>query len=1809
MQNNQVASSSATVARAKGFTTTSSSSSATACPPVKVGRSEDDNIFESSYSSSLQRLLSFMTNIKDHTLLSLLSTNIHDLLETRPRYSDPDLWLGDYLTTILCDVIKPPKMLVIYCLHILMLYSFTYTTPTYIIPIIVILLSTFSKAMPLFSSVVPAVLLASTDFTALVILTFIDPIIIAYLYNAIYAFIVYTVQTIVAAITYNKVNKYKPQMRTIIDFSVRIFTELSTFLIGSRAQMDVVALLIRISVAWAQNFAFSYDRIRERIINRNLGSFHEIFYYDITEAQGMNDVKNHFDIFNRVASFCKHIYSLQAFISYLIYKTKGALGPQVVPFTAVYPKHTLFIDMITYFEKITKKELGAFNRLQFHFYTFQELLSDIQSKKHDFHDPEMNRDFHSLCNRASRVISRLQGFTSTKPKTSLETTAIVLTGISRIGKSYTLNPAFCRLFASGLYKNYNYQRNNGNLATSNGWQNRLNDYDVTAVGDDIWQGNTTVSSDDNNKPWFHACQMFKTSDKFNINKPVLEEKGQVSNLILALYTFNFLPMPAHVSDQALPAICNRLNIAKVVPRSEIMSLHAGQELPEIDNFDLWYANLTDEQLSSYFRLDIKKMDAYIEKQRAILGARFDREGMWDEFLLGNDADMSREDMLDDFLKLDCYMYTIDHPNCAFSEEVEGLPPLVTKVRTTDAGAFVKRESRFFDCFELFAHLKGKSRAQLKQIDIKKDLFNEEILRIESIDMTMADFDRRMAESQATQDLAEETSSVCDSIKDIFVKNFKLDAQSVNCNSCDESDKVICFCTERIEIADRKLVMEDIFNVINTREEFDTMLLKIANTPLTLELQDFMELLAQVPVEYSWTFTYEDLKNYHTIVGKLCEKCDLACHCLYIPNYRSSRHTALMFLLMNPNLNAKPPVRMFQHLSWKNKFTRLCNRIGESYDRTKISDFLNFASFCGLIMVVIMLFIILKYLWKLPDKYQDFFQQTKYVPKDSASDDLEPPPDPLIPQGGGYSRLKDVPRENQATQEFSDNMCQKNLVVISPDKINIIGNALGMHGKTLVMCRHFQSMFKDKFYIRHLGEPWVEVLTADCLFDNSYYTAIGNMTNLYSISPTLIDLVDCTLPKNHCRTFRDIRGTMVSPKYLKNDIVLDDSQLLRIDRFGNKVIKHIDARTSWSQDTYQTPNGRSYMLAANLTYPCRSEPGWCGAILQGTTGVWKGKLLGIHIAGVNGKTGHSILLCNPKDVIVSQGAISTTGFEESEAGPYIRQTMKSNITQSIWYSTLKTYVKNVEGEKYQWKASSVNDDGVVYDKIKQFDKEYPTKLPVNVRGVGDKNPLESKFQKLTNNYVDLDPELLTWVDDAMKKHFLDFTPKFDEADAWTDTLYGNGTNVKSLITSTSAGLPYVEEKLTRKDMIPTREEALRGEFPAGYERIKNDVSKLIDTLPNGPLRPQVAVHLKADETLPRAKVLAGDGRAICAFGLDWLLTGKMFFKEVVAHVFDNAVPLGYAIGINPYGADWVRMEKLLRTTKSDNGLVWSDEDVAAMEYTMYSPQVVEYFINFFTWIYREDTEENNMIRTNYLRSVFNVRILYGGVWYSGMHYNPSGHYLTALLNSMVVKFWDIYTFYQIARENKFNNISCNYHNLNFAVSMGDDLIKATDAGIINWYTFKRIQEVYKTYGITKTSAEKGKPMIWKKELTECTFLKRAFANHSDGYPVGALDPESMLNSLFWCKDKNAILTTGIQNMNCQLLEASMHNEEFFNFLLGLAHERLRGESGGKALPDQLSELVTYSECLTFRSCHRLGSKTLLKEQAQLIKFGGLPDYMY
>jgi hypothetical protein len=205
---------------------------------------------------------------------------------------------------------------------------------------------------------------------------------------------------------------------------------------------------------------------------------------------------------------------------------------------------------------------------------------------------------------------------------------------------------------------------------------------------------------------------------------------------------------------------------------------------------------------------------------------------------------------------------------------------------------------------------------------------------------------------------------------------------------------------------------------------------------------------------------------------------------------------------------------------------------------------------------------------------------------------------------------------------------------------------------------------------------------------------------------------------------------------------------------------------------------------------------------------------------------------------------------------------------------------------------------------------------------------------------------------------------------------------------------------------------------------------------------------------------------------------------------------------------------------------------------------------------DDGEENKRIR----RVLF--QYITSAIWYvDGQfvwmdHTQPSGNFLTTIINCLHNMFLFRIAYMLCKRANNLT-MECRSYTRNTSISnYGDDCAGSVSFEVSPWFNMITISKQLGKLGFVFTDANKKMPTRPTMPIEEVSYLKRGF-KEQDGTTVAPLCVETIKSMVMWTHNKSTadIDECVSQTVECACVEAYAHGPEFANEFRDAVRARL------------------------------------------------------
>lgn len=724
----------------------------------------------------------------------------------------------------------------------------------------------------------------------------------------------------------------------------------------------------------------------------------------------------------------------------------------------------------------------------------------------------------------------------------------------------------------------------------------------------------------------------------------------------------------------------------------------------------------------------------------------------------------------------------------------------------------------------------------------------------------------------------------------------------------------------------------------------------------------------------------------------------------------------------------------------------------------------------------------------------------------------------------------------------------------------IGHVFFLRGKICIMPRHYLDAFKqfvsfnENSSIRFEGvflERAFDIRIVD-LFDNlkvvdsppedirdpqeskdlmaaNIPTAIfhGDATSYFLSIKTLqyVERTHALLPVLVENDYKKSRRPIIMLHYTEGKSVLRRIEKLPVTDENDVVVRYIRDAWGYSMDTKVTE---------------------CGApLIARNPQLAPGKICGIHIAGIDG----------------AGLGYSTPIYKEDV-----------ELILSHFDNKDKVAVKETEFKDYPTQQCQVPDDSV-FVRLGSLDKSIaqPAKSKIGPSLVHGEicepktrpcllregkvngelfNPRTYRIGRLGNVPTVLPENLVSSVRDAfiseLKECLYDVNLDNTMKAVYTpeEAILGiDGADyVQSIKRTTSPGYPYVQMNgfETRKKIFGDAELIDLSSKPA--QIVLSRVKMIIDKAKRNEAIPHYFMDTLKDERKPIHK--SHKTRLFSAGPLDYLIACKMYFNGVIALLQKSRNINHISVGSNPYSEDWGQIVKVL-DRKSSCMIAGDFEGFDASQHQRLLEASVEVLIAV-SKQFLGSTEEDVQVMRVLAVGLFNSYHITGREVYRWTHSLPSGHYLTATLNSVFVNL-AFSAAWCIANDKVGYKMARSFWKQCGIVANGDDHIVSVPRSKISKFNQSLLPTIFSTIGLGYTMEDKDAVATEQfRDISQISYLKRSFTywKEADRW-LAPLQLDVILETPMWlhrCPDER-IQT--IANLEWAIRELSLHDDEKWN----------------------------------------------------------------
>jgi len=370
----------------------------------------------------------------------------------------------------------------------------------------------------------------------------------------------------------------------------------------------------------------------------------------------------------------------------------------------------------------------------------------------------------------------------------------------------------------------------------------------------------------------------------------------------------------------------------------------------------------------------------------------------------------------------------------------------------------------------------------------------------------------------------------------------------------------------------------------------------------------------------------------------------------------------------------------------------------------------------------------------------------------------------------------------------------------------------------------------------------------------------------------------------------------------------------------------------------------------------------------------------------------------------------------------------------------------------------------------------------------------------------------------------------------------GSAFSSLPRGTSSGFPYnVLNKPSSKIYFFGDKMDFDLDNPHA-EELKMEVLRVERLLKQGIRSNHVFTDSLKDETRKLAKVKSGKTRMFSGSPLVYLILSRMYFGSFSKWMIENRITNGIAIGVNEFSSEWQLAAELLNEKGVGRNKGAGDfEGLDKRELPVFHQYLCD-LVN--EWY--DGSAVESRVRWLLIQDLTNSLHVNRGVlthWRGAM---PSGHFLTALFNSLTVAL-QFRLCWKWAIEDRFKG-SHDFNKFVYLLVLGDDNVFSVDPKYVVHFNEKVLGELMPKLGQIYTSADKESELSEELHaLEDVTFLKRKWRFCPEaGRFVAPLELNSILDIGNWVKKGGNHVGDTEKNIEVMLHELSFWGREIYDY---------------------------------------------------------------
>jgi len=448
---------------------------------------------------------------------------------------------------------------------------------------------------------------------------------------------------------------------------------------------------------------------------------------------------------------------------------------------------------------------------------------------------------------------------------------------------------------------------------------------------------------------------------------------------------------------------------------------------------------------------------------------------------------------------------------------------------------------------------------------------------------------------------------------------------------------------------------------------------------------------------------------------------------------------------------------------------------------------------------------------------------------------------------------------------------------------------------------------------------------------------------------------------------------------------------------------------------------------------------------------------------------------------------------------------------------------------------------------------PTKKPARLSKFMDPDgnivePFYLALSKYVPAYIPL--ANLKWIEECADAEFAFvesslalFPPKRREVLSFEIAVAGDEADplFKAIPRQTSPGWPLVLEanpKHPHKTLWLGREGPVNFDNPH-LQALKAEVLAQLEKAKLGIREYNVCLDVLKDELVSLEKAASGATRFISATSLLLLIRMRMLYGAFAADMLRTCIVNGSAVGANPYSNQWqdivMWLQHVGKLHMGDGDFKFFDSSLlASVLWAIHDRIIVPYYGLPYS-------HPENMARRVTWAEIVNSLHIWKGTVYEWLSSHPSGHFLTAVLNSLYVriafrKAW-------IELHPRREAAIADFDHYVRVIALGDDHVYSVHPKAAHFYKPTAFVREFAFLGLGYTDSTK-QPIVedvWK-TIEQVSFLKRSFRYEAslDRY-VAPIELRTIRETVLWHPDYDHNHAISRDRFSIAIMELSLHSD--------------------------------------------------------------------